>query len=199
LLQVGQDWVTLPQYFKDNGYITAGVGKLFHPGSPPNNDEPLSWSPEFPYYDPDAQINYCEKNSSYYPVSCALPEAEAVDYQVASAAVRLLGNLTSQRYSSQPFFLGVGFHKPHPGWALPDEYLGMYPNPPLARNPFAPKGMPAEAFYSCKYLSQTTDFNGLYIRPNVSIPDPLARKVRSAYYGAVSWMDAQVGRVGPML
>ncbi len=41
---VGADWTTMPGYFKQNGYFTTGAGKLFHPGSPKNNDYPTSWT-----------------------------------------------------------------------------------------------------------------------------------------------------------
>jgi len=49
---VGQDWTTMPQYFKDNNFFTVGYGKLFHPGSPPENDYPTSWTNSSfnPYY-----------------------------------------------------------------------------------------------------------------------------------------------------
>ena len=42
---VGPTWVTMPQYFKMHGFLTYGFGKLYHPGSPPNDDFPTSWSP----------------------------------------------------------------------------------------------------------------------------------------------------------
>jgi len=46
---VGTNWVTLPEYFKNRNYTTLGAGKLYHPGKPKNNDEPRSWSGEKPY------------------------------------------------------------------------------------------------------------------------------------------------------
>jgi len=46
----GANWTSMPEYFKQNGYITLGGGKTYHPGLPPNYDEPLSWSQELPYF-----------------------------------------------------------------------------------------------------------------------------------------------------
>jgi hypothetical protein len=43
----GKDWTALPQAFKDNGYVTAGLGKIYHPNSPAHNDYPTSWSTSF--------------------------------------------------------------------------------------------------------------------------------------------------------
>ena len=47
---VGLMWATLPQYFKQHGYLTLGGGKLFHPQYPPFNDAPWSWSEGYPYF-----------------------------------------------------------------------------------------------------------------------------------------------------
>ena len=51
--EVGPNWISMPQYFKENGYFTSGVGKLYHPDLPPNGDPP-SWSDDinFPYINP---------------------------------------------------------------------------------------------------------------------------------------------------
>ena len=40
---IGRDWTSLPQFFKQHGYLTLGGGKTFHPGVPPDYDQPLSW------------------------------------------------------------------------------------------------------------------------------------------------------------
>jgi hypothetical protein len=53
---VGPTWVTMPQYFKQHGFLTFGFGKLYHPGSPPNDDFPTSWSPN----------DFAGLNDSYY-------------------------------------------------------------------------------------------------------------------------------------
>ena len=59
---VGKDWVSMPQYFKQFGYLTLGSGKLYHPSSTSENigmpfmDWPASWSPEYPYFFPKDQV-----------------------------------------------------------------------------------------------------------------------------------------------
>ena len=45
---MGDTWYSLPEHFKANGYLTTGLGKLFHPGVPPNFDQPRSWSSQAP-------------------------------------------------------------------------------------------------------------------------------------------------------
>eukprot|EP01047_Picozoa_sp_COSAG01_P009609 COSAG01_NODE_397_length_17560_cov_111.258347_5_plen_292_part_00 len=49
----GARWLSLPQFFKASHYLTVGTGKLFHPGWPPRNDEPLSWTPGYEYLCPE--------------------------------------------------------------------------------------------------------------------------------------------------
>ena len=112
----------------------------------------------------------------------------------------------------QPFFLNVGFHKPHPFWQLPQRFLDMYtdvlPLPkPAART--APKGMPDVAYYSCDAMNGRTDFGGRYcddaggnpvgggvcryVVPGGGLPERLVRTVRGGYAGGITWTDSQVG------
>ena len=59
---VGANWSSLPQHFVENGYTVAGSGKLFHPGVPANDDTPLSWSADYPYYQVgDNVTNMCNE------------------------------------------------------------------------------------------------------------------------------------------
>merc|ERR1712224_606092 len=51
-LSNGSQWISLPQAFKKQGYITSGMGKVYHPGEPKNDDVPLSWSEEYTYFNP---------------------------------------------------------------------------------------------------------------------------------------------------
>eukprot|EP00038_Savillea_parva_P010432 m.190238 g.190238 ORF g.190238 m.190238 type:complete len:737 (-) comp17994_c0_seq1:155-2365(-) len=254
----GSEWKSLPQVFKDQGWITAGCGKTFHPGSPPNWDAPYSWSTVpgtntllYPYVDPDEQIaaqgtlltpqqasrnldaatgsccdpNTAEATSINHPhffdtvvakganhsrcqaehpamrvLDTTVCDAEGVnttDYQTASIAIDHLQNLTAQK---QPWFLAVGLHKPHPYWPLPLNIREQYLDLPLPDHKLAPIGMPPVAFVSCDYLQNAYDVNadvgaGRGILPNVSLPDDLARKIRSGYAAGVTWMDQQAGRV----
>jgi iduronate 2-sulfatase len=50
--KVGGNYTTIPQYFKEQGYLTAGMGKIFHPGEASGNNDPISWTE--PYFLPKA-------------------------------------------------------------------------------------------------------------------------------------------------
>ncbi|KAG8144623.1 hypothetical protein E2320_013094 [Naja naja] len=103
------NYTTLPQYFKENGYITMSVGKVFHPGISSNHsdDYPYSWS--LPAFHPgrDGKLHA----NLICPVNVAeMPEATLPDIQSTEEAIRLLKSL--QRIKRK-FFLAVGYHKPH--------------------------------------------------------------------------------------
>lgn len=126
------NFTTLPQFFKENGYDTYSVGKIFHPGISSNftDDFPYSWS-EYPYHPPtekykDAPVCkdrtrktlqknlVCPVNIVHQPGG-TLPDIESLD-----AAI----NILSKRNSTKPFLLAVGFHKPHIPIKFPKKYLG---------------------------------------------------------------------------
>ncbi|MDP3068987.1 MAG: sulfatase [Opitutaceae bacterium] len=93
---------------------------------------------------------------------------------------------------SQSFFLAVGFHKPHLPFNSPKAYWDLYDPEkiPLATNPFLPQDAPA---YALVEKAEMWSYSGV---PDVSqIPDDYARQVKHGYYAAVSYMDAQLGRV----
>jgi iduronate 2-sulfatase len=180
----GKDWQTLPEAFKVAGYTTTGLGKTFHPGSPKNWDQPRSWSPEYPYYDPDEQIasfhTLIPVGEQKYPAieaatgdcvpkncagfvchdhdnwttTCNLPEQNTTDYITAARAV---SQLTEIGGKANPFFFAVGFHKPHPNWPIPMRLQDMYKDLPLTTSKHAPVGMPPEAFISCDFLQDHDD------------------------------------------
>jgi hypothetical protein len=54
----GHEWVSLPQAFKQAGFLTTGMGKVFHPGQPANHDYPASWSPQWGYFSPE--VDTCD-------------------------------------------------------------------------------------------------------------------------------------------
>jgi arylsulfatase A-like enzyme len=152
-------WVSLPQWFKQNGWITAGMGKVFHPNSPPNND-PVSWT--LPYFKPPSGAECAIKQGNVsHNYSCVADEELTPDYKIASHALGIISNLTAQRNANltaggnpSPWFVAVGFHRPHLDWQAPQWAFDMHPlnaswvGPVRGAISTAPDGMPAEAFYS---------------------------------------------------
>lgn len=169
---------------------------------------------QFRFVNPDAQIfDGCLKQvvggKQYDPLSCAMPADNCTDKWLADATTTLLGEVAGAADASgEPFFMMAGFHKPHPFWAIPQEYLDMYTDMALPTHVLAPEGMPEVAYYSCDSIQTRTDVGGPncadptlnpqgchYIEPNATLPTPTMRHIRAAYAGGVTWMDSQVGRL----
>ena len=208
---VGEDWVTLPQYFRENGYYTAGGGKLFHSGgSGPdiNNDMPYSWDKYYSANNPENPQYYCPITQLYHSV-CPSDDTEApsFDKQLADAAI---DELVVARNRGQYWFLGVGFYRPHRPWNAPREFYNLYPNNgiaptdiALATNKLNPRSMPEIARIAnkwpcdqergaCKTLDGTSTFTSNESTP---IPDDLAKLGRWGYYASVSYVDSVFGQV----
>ncbi|XP_054267444.1 iduronate 2-sulfatase isoform X2 [Macrosteles quadrilineatus] len=130
---IAGNFTTLPQYFKEQGYFTKSVGKVFHPGISSNfsDDQPYSWSCD-PYHPPtevykDAAV--CPRTGSLCsdlvcPVDPALqPGGTLPDLQSLHEAQVFL---RSRRANQQPFFMAVGFHKPHVPLKYPSEFLNEW-------------------------------------------------------------------------
>lgn len=138
------NYTTLPQYFKDLGYKSYSIGKVFHPGKSSNftDDFPYSWSSQ-PYH-PSTQIykdsktcvdettGFLEDNLICPVVTKLQPEGTLPDIQIAETAVQILKQ-HKQALHKQPYFMAVGFHKPHIPLRFPKQYLGKYLPPSVIK------------------------------------------------------------------
>ena len=201
---------TIPQYFKENGYIS--IGKLFHPGPPSgNDDEAYSWSPEgLPYFHATEEDSIAN-HSLWYIFD--KPDNYLLDGKIADNAVSVLQQLKQNRSSgdTRPFFVGVGFHKPHLPFYCPSKYYDLYPSVEdikLPENPNPPEGMPDIAFSvsgeikgqsDVKILMNVTkcetDANATIYGKECRVPVTKTKELRRAYYSCVSFTDAQIGKV----
>ncbi|QDU88877.1 Choline-sulfatase [Pirellulimonas nuda] len=192
------DVVTLPQHFKEHGYVTVGLGKIYHGGL----DDTASWSappkergapasratgPRRPAPPAPQPVRSGGRGPAFRASDD--PPNSGGEGALADEAIAALRRL---KEASQPFFLAVGFRKPHLPFVSPKAYWDLY-HPatiPLADNPFLPKGAPAFALADRNELWSYRDV------PDAShLPDAYARQLKHGYYAAVSYMDAQLGRV----
>ncbi|KAF7648412.1 hypothetical protein LDENG_00157290 [Lucifuga dentata] len=200
------NYTTLPQFFKSNGYFTMSVGKIFHPGIASNHtdDYPYSWS--IPAYHPasfrfeNKKMCKGEDGKLHANLLCAVnvteqPGGTLPDLESTDEAVRLL---KSRMNDDTPFFLAVGFHKPHIPFRIPQEYLSLYPieNMTLVPDPNVPKRLPPVAYNPWMDVRKRDDVQKLNTSfPYGPIPTNFQLRIRQHYYAAVSYMDAQVGRL----
>lgn len=215
------DIVTLPQYFKQNGYITIGLGKAFH-----NNDpDTISWTniPEniegFPF-DPDAvyvndenleiQNEKIEKLKAagksridqlghWYVKANATEMAEVDDdaYYDGAQTTRAIEILQELKEADKPFFLSVGYYRPHLPFNAPKKYWDMYDRGkiPLADNQYVPKGTPAYLVHGEAELRGYSDCQDLPLPSESPWDNNRQREVKHGYYASVSYIDAQIGRL----
>lgn len=187
---------TLPQHFREHGYTTSAIGKVFHHAS---DTAARSWTrgPWLPT-STDSWRNYLLPDNAAYdaeghrgpPTECAdVPDEAYFDGRIADEAIR---QLHAFKASGEPFFLAAGFMKPHLPFNAPRTYWDYYRRDriDLARNPCAPEGAPAEAIHTWGELRQ---YKGIPAEGPLSEAQSL--ELVHGYYAATSYMDAQVGRV----
>jgi iduronate 2-sulfatase len=189
--------VTLPQLFKDNGYRSLSVGKVFHHSSSEPGDDPLSWSepmygfgkPYRHWFNSDSNDAAKENKRGRGPAYEASdhPDDDYPDGKTAQKAIELL-----RENKDRPFFLGVGFIKPHLPFTCPQKYWDMYPADSirLPENYAAPENVPSEALQSGYELR---GYAGM--PPKGEIPREDALNLIRGYRACTSFLDAQVGRV----
>lgn len=192
----GGDFTTVAQYFKEHGYITEGIGKIFHPGRSggSSSDFPYSWSTRFDLAKQTLDVGD-EKQSSVRPVREV--GGKLGDTMAADGAIRRINNYATQP-GQRPFFLAVGFKKPHLPFMYPTEYQSLYSNRPipLANHRDVPTNVPDFALQSIGELDNYDDIANLSLSPpGYRVPDYYQTVLRKNYAAAVSYMDAQLGRV----
>jgi uncharacterized sulfatase len=179
-----KDKTTLPMLFKQNGFQTMGLGKIFH-GRTEDHGDPDAWDEFYKFKETslgkkgegrnltDGKLKWCRW------LAAEGEDEDQQDGQIANKAVELI-----KQKRDKPFFLAVGFKKPHDPFIAPKKYFDMYPledcNPPVL-----PEGW--EAPYSHTLPGETVTFD--------KFTDLERREFLRSYYACTSFMDAQVGKV----
>ena len=199
--------VTLPGHFKKNGYRTVSIGKVFHT---PKDNERKAWS-EVPYrldhhltpngdwsgsgwqdYLSEANKTIASKKDN----GCAWPwentETEDTAYHDGKYAMKAIQYLNEFKKNKEPFFLALGFLKPHLPFNAPKKYWDMYHRDSIsvADNSFFPKDAPGQANFNWGELRQ---YHGIPKEGPVS--DSVAKTLKHGYYACVSYTDALIGQV----
>lgn len=187
------DVVTLGQLFRNNGYFSARVGKIFHYGVPgqigtsglddnptwnetvnPNGVDHTKEEPLLTNYTPERGLG-----SAICFYASPAKDEEHTDGLVALETIRLL-----EQHRKDPFFIAAGFYRPHVPWIAPAKYFDAYPLERIELIPFDEGEMriaPELAYFT---------------RPaHWGMNERQRKEAMRAYYASISFMDAQVGRV----
>ncbi|WP_339864298.1 sulfatase [uncultured Algoriphagus sp.] len=210
------DAVTMPQYFKSAGYHAESMGKVFHIGHGNTNDKE-SWSvPHWKekvieYLDPKSTNGQLTREEAFFentrmyiedtPANHELPRGAAWEspdvndeaYADGRVARHAIDRLRDLKNSEQPFFLAVGFARPHLPFSVPKKYWDMYDADelPLAEFEKSPQNAPEFA------VKRGGEINQFFPIPNQQhiYEKDLQRKLVHGYYASITYMDAQVGKV----
>ncbi|WP_232491813.1 sulfatase [Novosphingobium kaempferiae] len=211
--------VTLPQYFMKAGYRAESIGKVFHIGHgtvgdpqsfsvPPHKDHVIE------YVDPAslavgktreaALFNEFElPDEDVWEYARTLPKGVAWEdpdvsddaYADGRTAEYTIGRLDALKGSKQPFFLAVGFARPHLPFSVPKKYWNLYDPAKLPMPDFErlPEGAPA---FAGKVGGEIVAYTPIPEKtPEAQYPEELKRKLVHGYYAGVSYTDAQIGKV----
>ncbi|MFP6618575.1 MAG: sulfatase [Pirellulaceae bacterium] len=215
LRQVVPGAVTMPQYFSRHGYRTESLGKVFHIGHGNRGDPPSFSVPHFQdkvieYLDPAStdggkltreealftnqklgQIRSLPRGAAFES-----PVAKDTDYADGRVAAETILRLRAARDRRQqdgiPFFITVGFVRPHLPFSAPKQYWDLHDPArlPMPINEKAPHGAPAVAV---KQGGEIKAYKPVPVAGDIS--DSLKRKLIHGYYASTSFVDTQIGKV----
>lgn len=189
------DVVTLPQHFMKQGYFTQNVGKIFHNWIHKVEGDPTSWSVP-------AQMHFANHGNDKPQIQGELPPNLASDpkcecrdvpdeaYFDGRVAALAVAALQQRKAEGKPFFLAVGFWKPHSPFNAPKKYWDLYQRDQIAmpKNPEWPKDAPRIAWHDGRELLGSGSKARTITNENI-------REMRHGYLANISYMDAQVGKV----
>ena len=204
------DWTSLPQLFRENGYVTYRAGKIYHGGI----DDPKAWMEtgdgggptddgrgapvgrtmviprkQIPMPDGVLPPLPADTGRAAYSDRIVVLEGNGEGHGDYHTADRTIAHL--RQYRDQPFFIGCGFVKPHSPPTAPQRFFDLSDvnqiklTPDFAAWPTVPPGFPSAAI-----RKRNAD---LFIGRGASESE--AREVIRAYIASISWVDWNVGRV----
>lgn len=189
------DAVTLPQYYKEHGYATREIGKIYH--DPAYHKDPQSWSGPSRYnVTQNGKGNKYNLPENCFPnrskaasVECVIvPDTAYIDGKVCDAAIEVLREM-----GDSTFFLAVGFRRPHLPFTAPKKYWDLYD-----RNDFQdelkdatkPVNSPEIAYHNSNELRGYEDINN-----QGEIPEEKQLELLHGYFASLSYIDAQIGKL----
>lgn len=190
------DQPSLPQLFRQHGYFAARVGKLYHYNVPNSigtvgHDDPASWEVTSNPAGADRMLDESkiftltkgQFGGTLSWLASDEPEPTHTDSLLATDAEWILERCA--RHRERPFFLAVGFYRPHTPYVAPKSYFTRYPA----------ADMPLVTGVAEDQLDLPKAALASYKKEQDQLTDELRREAVQAYFASITFMDAQVGRV----
>jgi len=175
----------IPEYFSKHGYKTMAAGKIYHSGA--NQETFDEYVNPRPTRRPRNRLNKLKPKGKQFDWGIH-PERDedTQDTKVANWAIEELGKI-----QTKPFFLAVGFKKPHTPWYVPQKWWDIYPE---AKDIILPKVLKGDRDDLSEYAKNLT-FGSVAPRHELFVTKNLWHDAVRAYLSTVSYLDHQVGRV----
>ncbi|MBC2844704.1 sulfatase [Winogradskyella flava] len=188
--------VSLPNFFKQNGYTTISNGKIYHK----RNDDSLAWDniwfPKGNIRNYQLEKNRIDNGDANLAVAGAaafeMADVDDTAYFDGKIAQKGIADLKMLKNKNEPFFLALGFMKPHLPFNAPKKYWDLYDRAKieLPESYVQPKSTPKQAFHNFGELRNYGN-----IPKKGDLPKDLAKELIHGYYACVSYIDAQIGLV----
>lgn len=189
----GEAWTAMPQFFKKHGYFTSAAGKLYHDGM----DDAPSWS------FPSNQTHWikCQKGDMNYHTDanyCGVTNESKVTYTDEDLVLEEgLRRIELAHASGKPWWVGIGVHRPHWAYRVPDGFYGPQLYPPGADDVVQPPAHP-QAPEGAPWMSGNWEGGDIHDPahgcPSCIVPNLRAIEYRRWYYAAVTYSDHMLGR-----
>lgn len=184
--------VSLIMQFKNNGYTTISNGKVYHHA----DDDVAAWNEIWKPkgnqrdYQLEKSKQLVQKNTRGVPFEAGNVADDA--YFDGKIANKGIADLRKLKDNKQPFFLALGFKKPHLPFNAPQKYWDMYNREEISlpENYVQPKSTPKKAFHNYGELR-----NYVGVPKKGHLNDDFAKELIHGYYACVSYVDAQIGKV----
>ena len=206
------DAITIPQHFVKHGYHAVSYGKVFHNPWPDNASwsEPHSWPKKSSLWSKSSRLKLAKYREELKaqgrpqkridrlrPEATEIvdtPENQHIDGAIAEQALQALNRLSKD---DKPFFLAVGFIRPHLPFVVPRKYWELYDRNaiPLAKNTSLPKNAPSFAMNTMYELRDYFDFHRTPMPNEGSLSEDQQRRLKHGYYASVSFIDSLIGRL----
>lgn len=207
--------ISMPQLFKESGYWTGAVGKVFHnekidPGKVAWDQVLRFKNDELPLVTPirekfEAEHGPITKGKSrrkwreFYPTIAPQTRGQQPGYGPSGLkdeqhkdgknALQISKWLLNKAHGDRPFFVACGIQKPHVPFLAPDKYFATYPQSDLKLTPGS-----LNFWKTVPKIAQTKRYEGFGFKFGVE-NDKLRREYVQAYHACISFIDAQIGVV----
>jgi arylsulfatase A-like enzyme len=195
---INPDILTLPQFFRNHGYLTAAAGKIFDPRNVDSrdDDDPASWS--ISYQKPQGDVDR-QKGPKLAVKSINAAADRFIDGNINKRGIKLLKKMAKD---PRPFFLAVGYKKPHLPFIAPSRFFDLYDRGAFELEAFQSAPVGSDASYIMNNNSELRSYQPTPIEgkkqasySEAGLTEEQQRELLHGYFAAVSFIDSLIAEL----